>query len=316
MCGHGVTMRIEDGALVIRDGFTHYPQQQEAHRYFKGDLSLPPRIVMVDGSGTISFDVLEWLGAQAVPLVLVNWAGEVRSVVGSNGYAADSKKVAWQEATRCNPDRRLAFCADLVRRKLAASVGTLEAAFLPSRQRDNAIAKTRSAIDQLDQCPLRDFTALRLIEATCASAYFAAWRALELRWKATARRPVPEDWRRFTSRTSLANNGKLLNVNASHPVNAMLNYAYAALETKLRIETIADGLDPTIGIMHHGRREKSAYVFDLMEPERPKVDAAVLRFIAENTFSGADFVITDGGVCRLSPQLARQVCEVAGGSSH
>jgi CRISP-associated protein Cas1 len=50
-------------------------------------------------------------------------------------------------------------------------------------------------------------------------------------------------------------------------------------------------------------------VFDL--PERPKVDEKLLGFIAENTFSAADFVITDSGICRLSPQLARVVCEVA-----
>ena len=25
LCGHGVSMRIEDGALVVRNGFTHYP---------------------------------------------------------------------------------------------------------------------------------------------------------------------------------------------------------------------------------------------------------------------------------------------------
>jgi hypothetical protein len=128
-------------------------------------------------------------------------------------------------------------------------------------------------------------------------------------WKATTRRPIPDDWRLFTSRTSLANGGKLLNINASHPINAMLNYAYATLEARLRIQAIADGYDPTIGIMHNGRREKSAYVFDIMEPERPKVDAAVLAFVADHTFSAADFVIDEGGVCRLSPQLARRVCE-------
>jgi CRISPR-associated endonuclease Cas1 len=309
LCGHGVTMRIVDGALVIRDGFTHYPQADAAYRFFKGDLGLPPRIIMVDGSGTVSFDVLTWLAAQDVALICLDWKGEAVSVMAAGGYAADPAKVEWQRETRADPARRLAFATDLVRRKLAASVETLTEALPASRARDLALAKARAAVASLVDDRPSDLTALRLREAFCASAYFAAWRAIALKWKATGRRPIPDDWRKFTSRTSLANNGKLLNINASHPINAMLNYAYGVLETKLRVRAIADGFDPTIGIMHHGRREKSAYVFDLMEPERPRVDAAILRFIDEHTFVAADFNVTDGGICRLSPQLARRVCE-------
>jgi CRISPR-associated protein Cas1 len=37
---------------------------------------------------------------------------------------------------------------------------------------------------------------------------------------------------------------------ATHPVNAMLNYAYAVLESQVRIATVAQGLDPTIGYLH------------------------------------------------------------------
>ena len=51
LCGQGVSFRIENGALAIRDGFTHYPQEQAVYRYFRGDLDLPPRIVILDGSG-------------------------------------------------------------------------------------------------------------------------------------------------------------------------------------------------------------------------------------------------------------------------
>src|SRR5271165_1751037 len=33
-------------------------------------------------------------------------------------------------------------------------------------------------------------------------------------------------------------------------VNAIMNYAYAALESELRIKAISEGYDPTIGVMH------------------------------------------------------------------
>ena len=74
-----------------------------------------------------------------------------------------------------------------------------------SRRRDVAIEKATLGLEQLRSRPPHDMTALRLVEATCASAYFAAWRGVDMQWKATARRPVPDDWRAFSSRTSIAN---------------------------------------------------------------------------------------------------------------
>src|SRR5271157_2840082 len=46
LAGHGVSLRIAGGALTIQAGFTHYPQKRETIRFFKGDLSLPERIIL------------------------------------------------------------------------------------------------------------------------------------------------------------------------------------------------------------------------------------------------------------------------------
>jgi CRISPR-associated protein Cas1 len=97
------------------------------------------------------------------------------------------------------------------------------------------------------------------------------------------------------------------NRNAGHPVNAILNYAYAALESETRIKAISDGYDPTIGIMHEGSDRSSKFIFDLMEPERPKVDRKVLDFVKGHVFDPADFVIRSDGVCRINPEMARMV---------
>ena len=87
----------------------------------------------------------------------------------------------------------------------------------------------------------------------------------------------------------------------------MLNYAYAVKAAQLQIQAVADGFDPYAGIMHHSRRDFPAYVYDLIEPERPMVDGAIIAFARSRKFSGADFVLRSDGVCRLSPQLARAV---------
>ena len=310
LSGHGVHLRVDKATLYIRNGFTHYPQDQETFRFFRGDLNLPTRIIMLDGSGGISFDVLAWLSQQGVTLIQLDWHGDVVTVIGGAGYAGDAAKIAWQVQTRDDNRLRMAFSTDLIIRKIGAAVKTLETSFPPTLRRDNAIIKGREGVKRLRSAPPADMTALRLTEAVCASAYFAAWRGIELEWKSTTKYPIPEEWRTFASRASLANGAKLKNVKATHPLNALLNYAYGVLRSRLQIEAVANGFDPTIGIMHHGRRDAPAYIFDIMEPERPKVDVAVLKFALSETLTGADFLIGDDGTCRLSPQLARRVASL------
>jgi CRISP-associated protein Cas1 len=96
-------------------------------------------------------------------------------------------------------------------------------------------------------------------------------------------------------------------------VNAILNYAYAALQSQIQINAVAEGYDPTIGIMHEGNNGSAAFIFDLMEPHRPVVDRAVLEFVKAHVFDPADFVIRSDGVCRLNPEMARFVTGITGG---
>ena len=118
-------------------------------------------------------------------------------------------------------------------------------------------------------------------------------------------------WKEIGQRTSLFHRAG--NRNASHPVNAILNYAYTVLQSEIQINAIAEGYDPTIGIMHEARDGSSAFIFDLMEPERPITDRKVLEFIKGHVFDPADFVIRTDGVCRLNPGMARCVVGVAAG---
>jgi CRISP-associated protein Cas1 len=87
----------------------------------------------------------------------------------------------------------------------------------------------------------------------------------------------------------------------------MLNYAYAVLQSQLQIQAVAEGYDPNLGLMHVDREYGPPFVFDLMEPERPKVDREIIEFLKSETLHPADFVIRTDGVVRLNPQLARHV---------
>jgi CRISPR-associated endonuclease Cas1 len=263
--------------------------------------------MLLDGSGTLSFEVLSWLSEQGVSLLRVDWRGEVACVVSGPGFVADPDKIQWQHQTRTDESLRFQFAADLIRQKLSASIHTLEAYVSSSRSRDMAISKSNAGIEKLAVRSFKDMNDVFAIEGECAAAYFASWHGLEIRWKSLARRPVPRGWHVYSERSSLAGGVKIVNRNASHPVNAMLNYGYAVRLAALKLKTIAEGYDPTLGIMHNGRRGNPAFALDLIEPERPKVDGAILKLVAEQTFAAADFILLKNGSVRLSPQLARTV---------
>lgn len=307
LCGHGVSLRIENGALIVRDGFTHYPQEQEKYCFFPGALDTPSRILLLDGSGTLSFEVLSWLSEQGIALARVKWSGEVATVASGTGYASDRKKVQWQHDCCSDEVKRATFSIDLIERKLAASVSTLSESLPATKRRDKAIDKIRTARERLITGCLTSMEQIRGLEGECAFLYFDAWLDLPIAWVGTGKCPIPDDWREYRSRSSLANGTKPINRGASHPINAMLNYGYAIRLALVTIQAIADGYDPTIGVMHHSRRDKPAFALDLIEPERPKVDAAILKLVADNPLKPIDFVIRKDGVCRLSPQLARAV---------
>ena len=145
------------------------------------------------------------------------------------------------------------------------------------------------------------------MEAQAAYAYVVAWQMLPLRWKGTGRKPIPPEWRHVVARPSMVS-GR--NRHATHPVKAILNYAYAVLGSQVRIATVAQGLDPHIGYLHTCRLRRVALAYDLMEPLRPRGDRLMLDFIRSHTLVSADFVSGADGVCRLHPQLAKRVVEL------
>ena len=255
---------------------------------------------MLDADGSISLHVVAWLARHAIPLVLLDWQGQVTSVLNSEGRMPDSTLLHQQLATQ-HDGRGLQLATKLIHAEIEASVETLQ--HLPaSLARDQAIARVQRSVQELVVLPPLTIEALRLVEGRAAFAYFTCWQTIPLRWKGTGRKPIPPEWHHAGLRQSFVSG---TNRYTTHPVNAMLNYAYGILESQARIAAVAAGLDPTIGYLHACRPGRVALVYDLMEPLRPQVDRMVLDFVQGRTFDPRDFVLTERGVCRLHPQLAR-----------
>jgi CRISPR-associated protein Cas1 len=81
--------------------------------------------------------------------------------------------------------------------------------------------------------------------------------------------------------------------------------------SQVQIRLVTEGYDPMLGIMHSDRDDAAAFVFDMMEPERPKVDRVVLAFLKSEALHPADFTIREDGVVRLNPELARHIARLA-----
>ena len=311
LCGHGLSIRVDKHTLLIRDGKTHYPADERAWRFFKGGLDVPSRIVIVDGSGEITLDALRWLAEQNISLILLSWDGSTSSVQCQTGYISDPKKVRRQQEIASDPKKSMDFAIKTLVKKLQESIITLDAYFSHSPRLRNATAAIEANIAQLKGRRIRSLSDLLGLEGGSAVLYFSVWNDLDIKWKGLKRQPIPDDWQTFKSRSSLTGGVEIENRKASHPVNAMLNYAYAVLYRHVLINVIAEGFDPNIGVMHKKTRKSSRhdYVLDSMEPMRPVVDRAVLDVLSKETFAGSDFQLQANGVCRLNPQLARRVVQ-------
>ena len=116
-------------------------------------------------------------------------------------------------------------------------------------------------------------SAIRLIEAQAARAYWSAWSTLPINFPKNDRGRVPDHWCNFGARVSPLTGSPRLAVN---PPNAILNYLYSVLESEARLAAAALGLDPGLGVLHVDTPARDSLACDLMEPVRPEIDAYLL----------------------------------------
>jgi hypothetical protein len=150
--------------------------------------------------------------------------------------------------------------------------------------------------------------AIRWRESKGASLYWSIWQDLPVSFPKNDLRRVPEHWRKFDTRKSPVSGSQRL---AADPVNAILNYLDAVLESEARLAAAALGLDPGLGFIHMDAAARDSLACDLMEPIRPEVDAWVLDWITREPLSRDWFFEERNGNCRLMAPFARRLAETA-----
>ncbi|MDR3190302.1 MAG: type II CRISPR-associated endonuclease Cas1 [Lactobacillaceae bacterium] len=72
------------------------------------------------------------------------------------------------------------------------------------------------------------------------------------------------------------------------PLNYFFNYGYAVVRSLITQRLMAHGLEPSIGIWHHGQRNSLNLTYDLIEAFRPFVDSRVLALVGEAELTKAN----------------------------
>lgn len=286
--GHGISIHVERGRLVVEDGVAGVSRRLELSRATCG----LRRVVVLSQHGSTTLAALRWIDAVKARLVHIDRDGRVTFVSSSLGR--DDARLRRAQAVAATSEAGVHIARSLIGQRLEGEIRNL-ANFDGSEHAQKEIALLRERLRVA-----RTVEEVRRIEATAAAAYFRCWRGLEIRFGRADIRRLPEAWSEFQQRSSPLTSGPR---SSSHPINTLLNYAFALLEVETTIACQTLGLDPGIGIIHADLVSRDSLSLDVMEAVRSDVEAWVLDLIAPRTFNVKDFVETPQGVCRLLPPM-------------
>jgi CRISPR-associated protein Cas1 len=286
--GHGSSIRVEKGQLVIRQGVTHSVEHgavRETVRLSRG-VHQVSCIVILGRHGGLTLDALQWCQDQGIAVLVIDRQGELTSVVTPPAPARISLRRAQYAASPVEMAR------DTLLRKIVAQ----EWAQPELGEWAEIALREASAATTCDE--------LRLIEGRLATCYWLGRRDLQVTWKGPG---IPDEWRHFETRSSWNGTPR----HARHPVNAALNLSYHVLAGRIERAIVACGLDPAVGSLHTERDGRNSLSYDLIEALRPRVNVKRLTWMGQQTWRRADVTVDTAGVVRLHPALARVVLQVS-----
>lgn len=209
------------------------------------------------------------------------------------GY--DGQPIRRAQALAVSTGLDVEVARDLIARKLTGQHANL-VRLQANLQGFDALREALSGSESIEQ--------VRVCEAQAAALYWTAWSSVPIRLRGRDLPRVPARWTRYDSRASVLTNAPRA---ATNPVNALLNYTYALLESETRIALLGAGLDPTLGVLHADQRNRDSFALDAMEPVRPDVDAFLLDLLEDRVFTARDFVELSNGVCRVAAPLTHEL---------
>jgi CRISPR-associated endonuclease Cas1 len=292
--GYGLRAQVDRGHLILEDGIGPNRRKARLSRVGHG----LRRLVVIGSDGMVSLSALRWLTDQNAAFVMLNRDGSVLATTGP--VSPSDVRLRRTQSLAHQSDLALRIARELIDQKLRRQEHIIQKYFSDSPARQS-IVNARSRLMNA-----KSSDDIRVFESRGALAYGGAWHDVSVRFPRVDMPRVPDHWLKFGSRMSPLTTSPRLAVN---PANAMLNYAYAILESEARLALAALGLDPGMGVLHNDLRSRDSLACDLMEPIRPQVDAYLLDWLAQGPLKREWFFEQRDGNCRLMGPFAAKLSE-------
>jgi CRISPR-associated endonuclease Cas1 len=293
--GAYAALRVRGGALEIEHG----PHSDRQTIHIDIDAEHKPHTILFDSHGEfMTGEAIRWCARYSINLALPGGPGRLITMVESTLETKTNTKTRLRDI---DPSIICAQCAadpvriarEIVRAKIDAEVkATVPNPEACKREFEEWDVKLNSA---------RSVAEIMIIESRAAAAYWRTFRDAGLRERKNG--DLPRSWLRFAQRNKGA--AFLGNQHASHPINAMLNYAYIVEAGRVAKALAANGLCLSIGYLHSDKKGRNSLVWDAIEPLRPSIDAKVFPFIEAHEFARRDFPQSGYNVHRLSRDVTQ-----------
>jgi CRISPR-associated endonuclease Cas1 len=288
--GFGIALRVLNrGKLRVEDGIG---RQRRSLTLDRAGCGLE-RLVLIGHAGFFSLASLAWLRAIGAAFVQIGRDGEVLAHSVPFGY--DGHPIRRAQALAVTNGLDLAIARGLIAGKLDGQRRNLVRLGAELREFD-ALRTALGSAGSIEK--------IRVIEANAAALYFGSFSEVAVRFRERDHERIPARWLRCDSRASVLTGAPRA---ATSPINALRNYLFACLESEARLALLAQGLDPTLGVLHADQRNRDSFALDAMEPVRPDVDAFLLDLLEDREFSARDFGELPNGICRIAAPLTHEL---------
>jgi CRISP-associated protein Cas1 len=303
--GYGLKIYVERGHLVVHDGIGRDRRTLRFSRATGG----VDRLVVIGHTGFITLEALRWIRDVHASFAQIGLGGELITISSAERFHNTKLRRAQAHAAG-TPVGLLAMrtlAAAKIEQQAARAEGLSD--FWPQKPnggmgRVEVGPVIRGQLAKLNACETLE--QLRAAESVAGRWYWQTLSGTPVAFAGRWRQSVPAHWRTAGARTSPPSGFKSSR-KAATPFHALINYAYAILETEAMITLQAHGFDPGLGILHTDKRYRGSLAHDLMEPVRPLVDGIVLDLLSERALERGDVNETRDGVCRLGPPMARRL---------
>jgi len=288
--GFGTNINVEKRRLIITNKLDNVHLEFYPHQ-------IPYDSIIVDGhTGNITFEALRWLMKHDISVSMLNWNGDLLSVALPKAPISSKLRIM-QYKMYLDEKSRLNIATTIIKEKVGKSLELLEK--LSDYYNFVDMEKIKDSFDNENRLfgKIRANSELMTYEGRIADIY----------WTNTAKifdKLYPEF--RFGKR---GNKTYSHNVNASDEINALLNYGYAILESEIKKDINAIGLDASIGFLHEIHSGRASLVFDVQELYRWLIDLSVIQLLEERKLKKSDFIVTENYHVRLKENTAKMLIE-------